>query len=91
MSRCPKLPKPLPFDRYVARHADVLVEMAKWPDGTPSTASTPGVVMARFVGGGLAVHERKTTRIGVEVLFRLTDAGRRTAALLARTVERGRR
>jgi len=85
------LPKPLPMPEFVARHAGVLVEMSKWPNGTPSTAVTPGWVMARFVGGGLAVHARVETRIGVEVLFRLTDAGQRTAARLAKIVERGRR
>jgi hypothetical protein len=90
MSR-PKAPKPLSNEQFVARHAALLVEMAKWPNGTPSTEATPGWAMARFVGMGLAIHEKKTTRIGVEVLFSLTDAGRRTAAVLTRSVERGRR
>lgn len=86
-----KLPKPMPMEKFVAHHAVVLVEMAKWENGTPATAVTPGWVMARFVGGGLATHARVRTRIGEEVLFRLTEAGQRTAARLAKIVERGRR
>lgn len=82
---------PLTNEQFVARHAALLVEMAKWPNGTPPTEATPGWAMARFVGMGLATHEKKTTRIGVEVLFRLTESGARTAAQLTRSVERGRR
>lgn len=83
-------PKEVPFVEFVARHAGVLVEMTRCPNGATPTEATPGWVMARFVGGGLATYRVEEDRVGKELRFRLTDAGARTAETLAKSVERGR-
>lgn len=82
-----KLPKPLPREAYIAKHRAELVEMTRWPNGCVPSLGTPGVVMARFVGLGLATYRVEETRVGRELVFRLTDEGRRTAEVMARHVE----
>lgn len=76
-----RLPRVTPFPEFLDRYAAVLIEMLDWPAGAPSTAGTPGWVMARFVMEGVADRQLVADRLGTTLRWTLNDLGRAEATI----------